>query len=134
MADLDTLLPEADIIVLACPLNDETRGFADSRFFQALKKGSIIVNIARGPLIDDAAMIEALDNGRLDTAVLDVFHTEPLPENDPLWAHPKIRMTSHTSFFGEGVRERWDQLFLDNINRYITGEALIYEVNPSDIV
>ncbi len=124
---------DADIIVLACPLNDQTRGFADEAFFASMKSGTILVNIARGGLIDDAAMLSAIDSGNLATAILDVFHREPLEPENPLWTHPGVRMTSHTSFFGEGVQGRWDQLFLDNIKRFVDGESLHYEVNPADI-
>ena len=134
MADLKTFLPLADVVVLACSLNDDTRGFVGDEFFAAIKKGAILVNIARGALIDDKAMITALDNGSVGTAVLDVFHQEPLPADNPLWSHPKVRLTSHTSFSGSGVRSRWDALFLDNIVRFSKGEALANEVNPRDIV
>jgi phosphoglycerate dehydrogenase-like enzyme len=134
MADLEALLPEADVIVLACALNDDTRGFADARFFAAVKEDAILVNVARGALIDDAAMIAALDDGRLAAAVLDVFHQEPLPRDNPLWSHPKVRVTPHTSFAGNGGRARWDQHFLDNIVRFANGEALECEVDPKDIV
>ena len=134
MADLPALLPEADVIVLACPLNDETRGFVGPSFFASVKEGAILVNVARGGLIDDAALIAALDAGALETAVLDVFHTEPLPETDPLWSHPKVRLTPHTSFAGDGGPARWDQLFLDNIARFVNGAALGQEVDPADIV
>lgn len=133
LADIDKFLPEADVIVIACPLNDETRGLADAKFFSALKPDAVLVNIARGAIIDDAAMMTALDEGKFATAVLDVFHTEPLPADDPLWAHPKIRMTSHTSFNGSGVRQRWLELFLDNLPRYVRGETLLNEVAPNDI-
>jgi phosphoglycerate dehydrogenase-like enzyme len=134
MDDLPELLPEADIIVLACPLNERTRGFAGADFFASVKAGAILVNIARGGLIDDQTLIGALDDGRLETAVLDVFHTEPLPTDDPLWSHPKVRLTPHTSFAGDGGQGRWDQLFLDNIARFSRGEPLTQEVDPADIV
>jgi phosphoglycerate dehydrogenase-like enzyme len=134
LVDLPALLPEADIIVLACPLNDETRGVASRDFFAQIKEGAILVNIARGALIDDAAMIAALDAGRLAHAVLDVFHKEPLPGNDPLWSHPKVRVTAHTSFAGSGGQLRWQQLFLDNLPRFVSGNALMNEVDPRDIV
>lgn len=134
MADLGEFLPDADVIVLACPLNDETRGFAGKNFFAAVKPGAILVNIARGKLIDDTAMIAALDDGRVAHAVLDVFHTEPLPEDDPLWSHPKVRLTPHTSFAGSGGRARWDELFLDNLSRFVKGEPILAEVDPQDIV
>ncbi|MFY0612562.1 MAG: D-2-hydroxyacid dehydrogenase [Hyphomicrobiaceae bacterium] len=133
MADLPSILPDIDVIVLACPLNDTTRGFAGKAFFEAVKPDAVLVNIARGGLIDDAALIDALDNGRLGAATLDVFHTEPLPSDDPLWSHPKINITSHTSFAGSGVRTRWQELFLDNLPRFVKGEPLINEVNPADL-
>lgn len=133
MTDLPKFLGIADVVVLACPVNEQTRGFADATFFAAMKPDTILVNIARGALIDDAALIEALDAGVVGTAILDVFHTEPLPVDDPLWSHPSVRMTSHTSFFGSGVRDRWDQLFLDNIKRFANGQPLAAEVAPSDI-
>ncbi len=132
-ADLARFLPDADVVVLACPLNEATRGMLDGAFFGQLKTGAVLVNIARGGLIDDAALIAALDDGRAATAVLDVFHAEPLPVDSPLWSHPQIRLTSHTSFAGSGVRSRWEQLFLDNIQRYVRGEALVNEVRPEDI-
>ena len=131
--DVGKFLPEADVIVLACPLNAQTAGLADARFFDALKPGCTLVNIARGGLIDDAAMIAALDNGQLGAAVLDVFHQEPLPTDDPLWSHPKVRATSHTSFSGSGTRGRWDELFFENIQRFVRGETLLNEVNPKDL-
>jgi phosphoglycerate dehydrogenase-like enzyme len=99
-----------------------------------MKKGAILVNIARGKLIDDNAMISALDDDQLAMAVLDVFHTEPLPENDLLWSHPKVRITPHTSYAGNGARGRSDKLFLDNIARFLKGEPFPDEVPPQDIV
>ena len=132
LADLPSLLPAADVIVLACPLTAATRGLAGRDFFDATKKGALLVNIARGPLIDDAPMLQALDDGRLSTAILDVFHEEPLPQASPLWTHPKVRVTAHTSFAGSGVRGRWDRLFLDNIARFARGEALVNEFDPKD--
>lgn len=132
-SDLLSMLPDADVIVLACPLNDTTRGMADAAFFAAAKQGAILVNIARGGLIDEPALISALDADRLETAILDVFGTEPLPADDPMWSHPKIRLTPHTSFNGNGVQDRWDALFLDNIARYVRGESLINLVDPADL-
>jgi phosphoglycerate dehydrogenase-like enzyme len=133
MADLKAFLPVADVIILACSLNAETRGMADAAFFALVKEGAILVNIARGALIDDDALIAALDKGRLATAILDVFHEEPLPPANALWSHPRVRVTSHTSFAGSGVRGRWDRLFLDNIGRFVKGEKLVSEVNPGDL-
>ncbi len=133
MADLPVMLPDADVVVLACPLNDSTRNFADDAVFGAMKKGTILVNIARGALIVDAALIKAMDAGTVATAVLDVFRQEPLPADNPLWSHPGVRLTSHTSFFGSGMRKRLDTLFLDNIARFARGEPLAQLVDPKDI-
>ena len=133
MADLPAYLPHVDIIVIACPLNAETRGSVNAEFFDRVRDGAILVNIARGPIVDDAALIDALDAGRIGTAILDVFHTEPLPTDDPLWAHPNIRMTPHTSFAGDGVQDRWDEMFLDNLPRYVNGEDLFNIVNSADL-
>lgn len=134
LADLPSMLPEADVIVLAAPLNAATKGMADARFFATAKAGAMLVNVARGGLVDDAALIAALDAGRLAQAILDVFHEEPLPVADPLWAHPKVRLTSHTSFAGSGVHDRWDTLFLDNIQRFAKGEPLCNVVRPEDLL
>lgn len=130
-SDLQSFLPDADIVVLACPLNEQTRGLVDVAFFRAMKPGAILVNIARGPLIDDGALIKGLDQGTPSLAILDVFHTEPLPDDDPLWSHPKVCMTPHTSFAGNGSQGRWDQLFLDNITRFVADEPLGQEVDPA---
>lgn len=131
LADLPALLPQADVIAMACPLNEQTRGLADQSFFDAVKPGALLVNIARGAIVDDAALMAALDSGRLSQAVLDVFHTEPLPADNPLWGHPKVRVTPHTSFAGSGTRGRWDQLFLENVTRFACGEALQSVVDPA---
>mgnify|MGYP001162725335 FL=1 len=132
--EIDRFLPDADVIVLACPLNNVTRGLAGNSFFTNIKHGAILINIARGALIENEAMIDALDRGQLEAAVLDVFHTEPLPAKDPLWTHPKVRVTAHTSFAGDGTRSRWDELFFDNLPRFVQGKKLMYEVAPADII
>ncbi|MEM1161691.1 MAG: NAD(P)-dependent oxidoreductase [Pseudomonadota bacterium] len=132
-ADLVEMLAAADVVVLACPLNDATRGLAGPDFFAALKPGAILINIARGGVVDDAALLAALEKGTVETAILDVFGAEPLPEGDPYWTHPKVRLTPHTSFAGDGGTGRWDQLFLDNIARFMRGERLIREVDPGDL-
>lgn len=133
IADLPRFLPGADVIVLACALNPETRRFAGESFFSSVKRGAILVNVARGALIVDDALIAALDRGQLSSAVLDVFDPEPLPADNPLWRHPNVHLTAHTSFAGDGTRARWDALFLDNLPRHVRGEPLVNEVNPDDI-
>jgi phosphoglycerate dehydrogenase-like enzyme len=133
LEDAPSFLPDTDVVVLACPLNDATRGMVGETFLDHVKPGALLVNIARGAIIDDAALMAALDGGKLDAAVLDVFHEEPLPATDPLWSHPKVVLTAHTSFGGSGVRQRWDDLFFENLPRYVSGESLLNEVAPGDI-
>ena len=133
LRDVEAFLADADVIVLACALNDETRGMANGRFFDAVKPGALLVNIARGGIIDDVALLAALDDGRISRAVLDVFHQEPLPADDPYWHHPGVTVTAHTSFNGSGVRGRWDDLFFDNLPRYLNGDPLNNEVSPEKI-
>ena len=134
MADLPKFLPQADIVVLACALNAETRHMADADFFRHLKSGAVLVNVARGGLIDDTALIAALDRGAVATAVLDVFDPEPLPATNPYWTHPKVELTAHTSFAGNGTKIRGDELFLANLPRYIAGEALFNEADQAELL
>jgi phosphoglycerate dehydrogenase-like enzyme len=131
--DLARFAAEADVIIAACPLNAETRGAIGADVFAATKPDALLINIARGPVVDAQAMIAALDGGRLGAAVLDVTDVEPLPTDDPLWAHPKVVLTCHTSFAGSGGFGRWQQLFLDNIVRFANGEPLENVVAPDDI-
>ena len=128
LRDLAELLPEADVVVLACPHTDETDSLANRGFFAALKKGAILINVARGGLIDDAALLASLDRGDVSAAVLDVFRTEPLPKDSPYWDHPGVRVSAHTSYAGNGTLARGDALFLNNLQRYVGGQALLNEV------
>ena len=132
--DLPQHLPDADVIVLACPLNQATSNLASTAFFDHIKPGAILINIGRGGLIDDQALIRALDNGQLSLAILDVFSQEPLPADDVFWTHPGIRVTPHTSFNGDGVHDRWDTLFLENLQRFVEGQPLAQLVAPNDVV
>jgi phosphoglycerate dehydrogenase-like enzyme len=132
-AERDALLPEADIVILACPLNAATRDMVDASFLGRMKPGSILMNIARGGLIDDAALLAALDRGRPRTAILDAFRSEPLPPDDPLWSHPSVRLTAHCSWAGDGVLSRNDRLFIDNARTFLANGSLRNEVGPADV-
>ena len=121
-------LPDADVVVLSCPLTDETRDLVDAEFVGAMKEGSVLVNIGRGGLIVDDALLSGLAENKPAHAVLDVFRIEPLPAEDPYWGHEQVRLTAHSSNAGNGTAPRGDQLFLDNLKRYLAGETLLNEV------
>jgi phosphoglycerate dehydrogenase-like enzyme len=127
-SSLRAVLPRYDIVVLACPQTAETKGLADRSFFAALKPGATFVNIARGGLVQDAALIEGLDNGTPGTAILDVFEPEPLPPESPLWSHPRVRVSSHNAGLGDQVVPRGDTLFLHNLEAYAAGRTMKNEV------
>jgi phosphoglycerate dehydrogenase-like enzyme len=133
-ADLPALLPESDVVVLACPLTAETRHIADASFFGAMKPGTILVNVGRGGLVDEPALLAALDRGVPDHAVLDVFEAEPLPTESPFWGHPRVTLTPHSSGMSAGNAPRNDALFLDNLRRYVKGEPLTNEADPRDVL
>ncbi len=132
-AELLSLLPAADVVILACPLTPQTQGMADEAFFAALKPGSILVNIGRGGLVDEDALRASLDRDRPGCAVLDVFQTEPLPPDAWFWDHPKVRVTAHDSNAGDGALARGDAAFLVNLRRYLAGEPLLNEAHPHEV-
>lgn len=103
---LDDLLPLADMVICAMPLTAETAGLFDSARLAKIKSGAVFVNVARGKVTDQQALIEALQGGRLSGAVLDVFEEEPLPQNSPLWDMEQVILTPHNSFVGEHNGER----------------------------
>ena len=133
MSELGSVLPEADVIVLACALNDETRNLCDDAFFRAMKPGAILINIGRGGLVDEDALKAGLDRDQPAHAVLDVFQTEPLPADSWFWDHPKVRVSAHTSNSGDGNLNRGDELFLENLRRYLAQQPLLNEADPSEV-
>jgi phosphoglycerate dehydrogenase-like enzyme len=126
-------LPEADVVVLAAPATEETRGIVDATFLAAMKPGSLLVNVARGSLVDEAALLGALETGPLGGAALDVFATEPLPADHPFWHHPKVAVTPHNAAKGHGRYRRAAQLFCENLSRYLAGDPLLHEVPPDQL-
>ncbi len=123
----------ADVIVLAAPATASTLDLVDGAFLAAVKPGCLLVNVARGTLIDDDELLAALDDGRVGTAVLDVFRTEPLPAGHPYWTHPSVRVTPHNAAGGAGRFLRQAELFSANLDRYLAGTPLVNDVTE-DVV
>jgi phosphoglycerate dehydrogenase-like enzyme len=127
-------LPAADVVVLSIPLSPATRRLADPAFFAAMKAGSVLVNVGRGALVDEPALLAALDGGIPAHAVLDVFETEPLPPESPFWLHPRVSVSGHASGVTGGQHLRNEALFLDNLARFVAGEPLLNVARPEDVL
>jgi phosphoglycerate dehydrogenase-like enzyme len=125
---LDGVLGSADVVILAAPATPETENLVDADFLSKTKPGAMLVNVARGTLIDDGALIANLNSGHLAVAVLDVFRTEPLPDDHPFWSHPSIRVTPHNAAGGVGRFQRQADLFKDNLDRYLGGRPMLNDV------
>ena len=125
---LHEALARADDLVLALPLSETTRGLLDRDAIGAMKPGGVVVNVGRGEVIDQAALVEALEEGCLAGAGLDVFDEEPLPEASPLWSMPNVIVTPHSSGTSPGNFHRASEIFVDNVGRYVRGEPLRNEV------
>jgi len=118
------LLPEADFVVLTVPLTRETRGMIGERELRAMKPTAYLINIGRGGTVQESALIWALREGWIAGAGLDVFETEPLPDDSPLWAMDNVIITSHYAGLTPHYNERAMGIFLDNLRRYQAGEPL----------
>lgn len=122
-------LPAADVVVLSAPATPSTTGMVDAAFLAAMKPGSVLVNVARGALVDEEALRRSLDAGVPAVAVLDVVATEPLPADSWLWSHPRVVITPHNAAAGDGRFERAAELFCENLRRYGAGQPLRHEVS-----
>jgi phosphoglycerate dehydrogenase-like enzyme len=118
------VLPAVDVVVLAAPATDETHHLVDARFLAAMRETAVLVNVARGALVDEVALVAALDAGRPAHALLDVTAVEPLPADSPLWGNPRVTVTPHAAGGGEGRYARAAQVFAANLARYVRGEPL----------
>jgi phosphoglycerate dehydrogenase-like enzyme len=125
---LGDLLPRCDWLTIACPLTDETRGMFTAALLGKLPAGARLINISRGEILDEPALIAALESGRLAGAYLDVFVQEPLPAASPLWDLPNVIVTPHNSVASAGNDARVNSLFLDNLKRWADNRPLINEV------
>lgn len=125
------LLADSDIVVLAAPLTPETENMIDEAAITAMKRDAWLINVARGRLIDDTALLRALRDNRIGGAALDTFRDEPLPQASPYWELPNVILTPHTAWSSARVLDRSIDLFCDNLVRFSRGEPLRNVVDPT---
>jgi phosphoglycerate dehydrogenase-like enzyme len=128
---LPELLAESDFIVLAAPLTPETEDMINATTLSLVKPGAWLINVARGRLIDERALLRALRDGTIGGAVLDTFRDEPLPPMSSFYDLPNVIVTPHTAWSSGRVLDRSVELFCDNLRRFATGEPLLNVVDPS---
>jgi phosphoglycerate dehydrogenase-like enzyme len=128
---LPSLLAESDFVVLAAPLTPDTEEMIDAATLALIKPGAWLINVARGRLVDERALIRALRDGPLGGAILDTFRDEPLPPSSPFYDLPNVIVTPHTSWSSGRVLDRSVELFCDNLRRYAAGEPLLNVVDPT---
>jgi phosphoglycerate dehydrogenase-like enzyme len=124
-AAIARVLEGADVVVLCAPETDETRGVVDAAALARMRDGALLVNVGRGKLVDEDALVAELKRGRLRGAGLDVFAHEPLAEGHPLWSLPNVLLTPHVSAVTRGFWKRECDLMTENVRRYLAGEALL---------
>jgi phosphoglycerate dehydrogenase-like enzyme len=129
---LEELLPDADHLVLAAPATPRTRQMINAETLKLVKPGVHLVNIARGSLVDQDALRDALDDDRVAMATLDTVDPEPLPEGHWLYAHPKVRLSAHVSWASPAGMDRTLEIFLDNLRRYAAGKPVQHVVDPDE--
>jgi glyoxylate/hydroxypyruvate reductase A len=125
----EEFLSECDIVVCLLPLTPSTAGILNSKTFSALPQGASIINVGRGPHLVEADLLAAIDSGQLSRAILDVTEPEPLPPENPLWAHPRVFLTPHVASMTQP--ETAAPILLDNIRRYQRNEPLVGVVDRS---
>ena len=124
--DLPRLAPRADFLVLACPLTDETRNLVDAAVLAAMKPTARVVNVARGRVVDEPALVAALREGRIGGAALDVTADEPLPRDSPLWDMPQVLITPHTAGETHSYEDNVLDMMMENIGRLWRGERALF--------
>src|SRR5579859_7698844 len=130
-AQLDQLLPQADYVLLCTPVTPATTGIMNAARLGLMKPDAYLINVARGPLVDEAALLEALKSRRIAGAALDVFNEEPLPADSPFWALDNLLITPHTAAVTERLWERHYKLIAENLTRFLAGKPLLNEVDKS---
>jgi phosphoglycerate dehydrogenase-like enzyme len=128
---LESAIGQADFVVLAAPLTPRTRHLIDARRLQLFKPTAFLINVSRGALVDEAALVKALREHKIAGAALDVFEEEPLSRWSPLWKMPQVLITPHTAFLTENVWRRHYEVFTANLKRYMAGQPLEGVVDKS---
>lgn len=128
-SQLQEVLPQADYVVIAAPETPETKHLMDAAALGRMKPGARLINVARGTLLDETALIQALSEGRLGGAALDVTQTEPLPPESPLWKAPNLFLTPHTSAISDRLWERETALLLDLLEHWFDGREMYNRVD-----
>ncbi len=123
-SQLNEVLPRADWLMLTCPLTPETRNLVNADTIGRMKKGARLINVSRGEVIDEAAVIEALRSGQLGGAYIDPFTVEPLPKDSPFWDLPNVIVTPHNAAASNGNEKRVAEIFVANFGRWVRGEPL----------
>jgi len=126
---LNRLLSESDFVVLATPLTPDTYHMMSTAQFDVMKKDALLVNVSRGPVVDEAALAIALREKRIGGAALDVFEQEPLPQDSPLWELPNLLYSPHIAGYISAYPSMVQDLFVRNLERYVRGEKLLTLVN-----
>ena len=130
-SELSSLWQSADAIVVCAPLLSSTRGLLDDAAFAAMNDGVLLVDVSRGGLVDAAALMRALRAGKVSGAVLDVFETEPLPSQHPLWCMDNVLLSPHCSSVFDGWEVDSTRLFAENLSRFLADEPLNNVVDPA---
>lgn len=130
VSELKDAMKTADYIVILLPLTPETRNLVDAEALSCMKESAVFVNLGRGPIVDENALIEILRKKKIRGAALDVYKREPLPDDSPLWEFDNVIMTPHVGGWGPGNEMRGARLVVDNIRRFRKGEKLINVVDP----
>jgi D-2-hydroxyacid dehydrogenase (NADP+) len=129
VSELDNVLPEADYVVIAAPETAESKHLINAERIAKMKRGARLINVARGSLLDEAALIQALKTGALAGAALDVTGTEPLPTDSSLWKTPNLLITPHTSGVSDRLWQRQTALLMDLLERWFDGRELFNQVD-----
>jgi len=122
--DLASLWARADFVVCCVPLLDRTRGLVGPEAFAAMTANAVLVDVSRGGVVDEPALLHAIESGRIRGAALDVFATEPLPKEHPLWGYENVIITPHCSSVYDGWDVKSVRMFAENLTRYRRGEPL----------